>query len=345
MLQDRLREKTGRSGPEMMDDEPTTESHCAVVCTITDDNYAAFAAAMLASLYHNNPNIAVAANVVARELSGENKRKLAATAERFGRAIRFHEVGSEFGTRFDRAWTHSYIPVDAFYKFFLAEILSNEKRVLYLDSDVMARASLGSLFEIGLGSSLLGAVQTYDEPEWGLTLIERFGLPDSHRYFNSGVMLLELDRWRKECIGKKLVECAVTRETHDEVAFNVVFAGRCKLLHPKYNVDPHLVWVGDKLYLPGHYQYPIEAYREAAADPVLVHFAGPSKPWQYNSIHAYKKEFYRYLAMTPFVASAPVDRNLRNIILRPAYQANFALWRRRAVRKMKEYRARTNPRQ
>lgn len=323
----------------MTEELPPTERRAPAVCTITDDNYAPFAAAMLASLYHNNVARPVAGYIIAGKLSEDNKERLAKTAASFGRKVEIRELGSDTGGKFDRSWTHSYISIDAFYKFFLAEILTEERRVLYLDADVMVRTELSSLFELDLGSSPIAAVQTYDEPEWGLTLNERFSLPDSHRYFNSGVMFLDLERWRDERIGRQLAECAVTRKTHDEVAFNIVFAGRCKLLHPRYNADPHLAWVGDGLYIPGHYQFPVGDYRDAAADPAVVHFAGPSKPWQYNSIHPFKKEFYRYLGMTPYAGTAPLDRNLRNVILRPAYRANFVLWRRRALRKMKRYRS------
>jgi lipopolysaccharide biosynthesis glycosyltransferase len=40
-----------------------------------------------------------------------------------------------------------------------------------------------------------------------------------------------------------------------------------------------------------------ELLKEAVRRPSIIHFTGPSKPWQYDNIHPYKNEYYRYLSM------------------------------------------------
>lgn len=305
------------------------------VCIVTDDSYAPFAAATLASTFDNLPRGSVVAYVVSSRLSEENRSGLAEVGATFGDSVVFKGVSDSLGARFAKGWTHSYITVETFYRFFLGEVLEASERVLYLDVDTIVLRDLSELCSMELGGSIAAVVQSYDEPHWGAVLNQKFGLPATHRYFNAGVLLLNLKAWREAAVGESLVRCAVERRTHDEVALNLVLSGRCTLVHPKFNVGPHLSFFADRLYVAGRYDFPATAYAEASRDPAIVHFCGGSKPWQYNSIHPQKRMFYKYLAMTPFAGAAPTDRTLRNLVLKPAYLANNLWWRTQVHRRLR----------
>lgn len=302
------------------------------VCTITDDAYAPYAAVMLASLFAHHEKGEVRAFVLTGGLSDTNREKLVETGARFANALSCRTVEPGLLSELSRAWTHSYIPLDAFYKFWIAEVLSELPRVLYLDGDIIVTGDLRELYYTDFDGALAAAVQTYDEPAWGLSLAERFGLSLTHRYFNSGVMLLDLARWRTEGIARQMSERALEKQAADEIVFNLVLCDRCKTLHPRYNVGPHLSWFADRLYVPGHYLFPAAAYAEAAERPAIVHFCGPTKPWQYRTIHPQKHLFSEYLAMTPYAGMAPEGLSVRNVALKPFNHLRYCWWRRAVVR-------------
>lgn len=74
----------------------------------------------------------------------------------------------------------------AYLRYFIPNFV-NEKRVLYLDSDIVVTSCLTLLFEKSIDGYPLGAV-----PD----------LPNTYDGFNSGVLVIDTDMWREENISK-----------------------------------------------------------------------------------------------------------------------------------------------
>lgn len=66
-------------------------------------------------------------------------------------------------------------------------------KILYLDSDIIVRRSLHELWDTDVADYALGAVIDY---VWGPGK-DYVELPPGTKYFNSGVMLINMDYWRR----------------------------------------------------------------------------------------------------------------------------------------------------
>ncbi|MDE2385517.1 MAG: glycosyltransferase family 8 protein [Alphaproteobacteria bacterium] len=108
------------------------------------------------------------------------------------------------------------------------------ERLLYLDCDVLACASLAGVFSLDLTGKALGAVEDYLTMHAGQRYrsahFEELGVPQPDRYFNSGVMLFD---W-KQTVAKGLLprsaaeiatHCRNNRAfpLHDQDALNIAF--------------------------------------------------------------------------------------------------------------------------
>ena len=142
----------------------------------------------------------------------------------------------------------------------------NIEKVLYLDGDVICRQSLKDLWQLDLGEALAAAAP--DPLEAGQ--VQRFG---GTEYFNSGVLLIDLQRWRQEHILEQLLDYYRARQGQevwfpDQDALNAVCRGRILRLDRRYNYN-----ISCNFNTPGRKP-------DIEADTCLMHFTGPiTKPW------------------------------------------------------------------
>lgn len=146
---------------------------------------------------------------------------------------------------------------------------SDVSRVLYLDSDVLVLGDLAPLWETELDGAVAGAVlDDWLDPllKCGDPRIE--GIPRVRNYFNAGVLLIDLQLWRRESISERgldyLKRCRHTYYA-DQDALNFACDGRWKILDRRWNYQDHRrVRITD---IPPEQR------------PKIVHFITEKKPW------------------------------------------------------------------
>lgn len=181
------------------------------------------------------------------------------------------------------------IPSLMWLRVLLPELLPRADRVLYLDADTLALQPLDHLWQTDLGPALVGAVDNVLHPDMA-GRPAALGLPSGARYFNSGVLLMDLAAWRREGIAGRIVDCARRRAAEllwpDQDALNVVLAGRRLALHPRWNCqNSFFYWPRRSREMLG-----AAALDEALAQPAILHFEGPgwAKPWHFFSDHPFR---------------------------------------------------------
>jgi lipopolysaccharide biosynthesis glycosyltransferase len=126
--------------------------------------------------------------------------------------------------------------------------------------------------------------------------------------FNSGVLLMDLARMRKEESSEQLFNAAADRRDSplwpDQDALNVVFAGRWLSLHPRWNTQ-NSFWA---LRQEATAVFGGALLEEAIRRPAIRHFEGPgiSKPWHYLCPYPGREEHRALLAETPW-AHVPLE--------------------------------------
>jgi lipopolysaccharide biosynthesis glycosyltransferase len=221
------------------------------------------------------------------DLPHEERRKLERmVAEHGGRAV-LHEITPD---RIQGLPRMERIPQQMWYRTFLPELLPGVDKILYLDADIIAVDSIAPLWETDLGDHYLAAVTNVWEP-WNLGYVESLNL--AKPYFNSGVLLMNLQLMRRDDATARLVALAHEKgwlPWGDQDALNIVLGHGRLELHPRWNFMNSLVifdWAPDVL--------GADAVREAIEDPALRHFEGPdaNKPW--HVLCAYPEDQALYL--------------------------------------------------
>lgn len=170
----------------------------------------------------------------------------------------------------------------------------DKPRILYLDTDLLVRGDIEKLFNLEMSGHILAAAPDINNKVFNKNL----GLVNKHIYFNSGVLLVDLNLWRNSNISEKLHKTQKDNQEKfsyvDQDAFNVVFDGKYKQMNLRWNFpyNPRLV----KHSLPRY----IYAYRKACSmyesmssyfSPKIVHFIGVPKPDTHGLVTGIYKEF------------------------------------------------------
>lgn len=191
---------------------------------------------------------------------------------------------------------------DSYSRLFLDRLLPREvKRVIYLDGDVLVLGSLKQLWELDLRGKCCGAcMDCISEPYYDL-----FGIKKSSRYCNSGLILMDLEVWRKKRIEDQIKKYVRNQNGYvffmEQTVFNVVLQDEIRYLPAAYNVSSleqvlsykHLV----RLRRPLHF-YGREEVHRALEAPVVVHMTGffyvINRAWNEVTNHPEQKRFAEY---------------------------------------------------
>ena len=170
-------------------------------------------------------------------------------------------------------------------------------KALYLDADLLVLDDLGPILQLDLDGAALGAVldaRLDTHAKMGNTKLAGLPFPRVRDYFNAGVLLIDLARWRSERIAEKAVEylngCPDSVYS-DQDALNVACDGVWKQLHPRWNcyqIDLNEP-VGDLA---------------PAQRPGIIHFHGWSKPWDPAALNCNAKFYDAFRARTLFGRTA-----------------------------------------
>lgn len=177
---------------------------------------------------------------------------------------------------------------------------NNIDRILYLDGDTIVRGDLSRLWTLDLGNNILAMG---NEPTVDKNRKNSLGLKNCP-YYNSGVLLIDLKKWREEDVGNKIIEYYKENgekiTAPDQDAINGALKGRIYSLEPKYNYfniyDQYPYWFISRLC--DYKYYDKDVYLESKNNPIIVHYLGEERPWRIGNHHRFKEDYNKYLNMS-----------------------------------------------
>lgn len=186
------------------------------------------------------------------------------------------------------------------FKFFMPDIFPKYDKILYIDSDTLILGDLLPLFNTEISGKYLGAVLKYDPVVKTKYYVFTEIKTKSYTY-NCGVLLYNLEKFRKENITRKLIEAKNSdkkRILMTQDAFNTVIPPKnIKKLSPVYNAYSRWRTYYFKKYNFRRVYFPycinMKNMDDLYKKVVIVHFAGPKKPWMYTDIK-FSKEWWFY---------------------------------------------------
>ncbi len=181
----------------------------------------------------------------------------------------------------------------AMQKVFISKYVKDVNKAIYIDSDTIVQKDLIGLYnkdvkDVYIAASRDGLMFMYPEH------IEEVGLKWRDFYFNSGVMLLNLQKMRQDkFIEKSLMYFNNNYEVFaDQDILNVVSKEKVKEISYIYNCNSTFFEENDAEFLSKFFNEEVPANsQEVYKNAVILHFAG-HKPWTEWFNHPYLKPLW-----------------------------------------------------
>ena len=256
-----------------------------------DKNYIPPLQVMLTSLYMNNPGEDVELYLLHSKLQEKELEPLEKQCGRLG--YKFFPVKIE-DSWFSQAPVTKQYPREMYYRL-LAPCFLPQKlhRILYLDPDILVINSLKPLWETDMKGRLFAAAAHTGKTNLANN-INQVRLGTTNKYFNSGVLLINLDQGRKEILPEEIFQYAGEHAKElllpDQDILNAVFGSRT------LELDDYL-WNYDAR---NYSTYLLRSGGVCDMDWVMgntgiLHFCGKTKPWQAGYIHRFGILYKHYM--------------------------------------------------
>ncbi len=290
---------------------------------------------MLVSLVRNfDPNRDLHIHVISTDATEEDRVKVleSIAINRAGLdriTLQWHAVDESLLADF-HVPSESHFSSDNYSRILAPQLLpASCERAVYLDCDLVVLADISVLFDSMAGKpQTLLAVQDRVVPfvssNRGVFDFESRKISPKTLYFNSGVLVINLRRWRERHVTDLLV--AYLREAGERVWF-VDQGALNAVLHDDWaELDSRWNQTSDIL----HYNnwamagYTRGEWLRVKGSPYIVHFSGGVKPWQKcNRVPRYSY-FFSYLQHTVYKDSLPWHPVLEGIL---GVRAYYWVWK------------------
>ena len=276
-----------------------------------DANYGAYAGITLASVLAANPRQSFTVHLFSNRIKRGDLRKLGAMLRRAGSSLSVYDVSGRLAANRPPP-ARGHLTATAHARLAMGELLpTTVHRIIYLDCDVICTGALRPLWEIGQTVPVLAAVLDRAGDGWKALL----GVPPEAPYFNSGVLVVNLDAWRRRDLGRVLADWISANPAKaslaDQDAINACLSGEITPLPDCWNLQ-----IGkDSGPLPP----------ERLKNAVLLHYTGEHKPWRFRFDGLGAEIFLRTKRRSPWRFALPTFR--LSYRLRKSLNKRIGRWR------------------
>ena len=257
-----------------------------------DENYIIPSGVLLFSILKNNSNLNIHFHIFT---TCDDMDKFC-NFKKFNADITIYVLNENY---FSSLQTPGHFSPAIYYRVAIPYVLEGKvDNILYIDADVLCVSSLQELTLIDISDYYIAAVE-----DLGMSKNDVRNLGMLGKYFNSGVMIINVEKWNVNDIFNKFMSLVNERvfAYPDQDALNILF-------------DENILYISNK------YNHFTEIESEEA---VLVHYVGWLKPW---SMAADNNETYlHYYSDSPFKSiplQSPVNYKLAKRLARKYIKNN-----------------------
>lgn len=285
----------------------------------SDDNYARhMGAVILSTLQHNTQDFEeIHFYIVNNNISEKNLKNLDTLTVDYPKTklhyIDFTKWSSKL--KLNMRWN---ISLSSYARLFVGEMFTKDvSRIIYLDCDMIVCQSLLPMWQTQMDNIAVGAVQD-QVPD---SVKGAIGLEPSDKYFNAGMLLINLDEWRKQKLGDKCLKFINDHDGnvlhHDQGTLNGVLRNNWFRLPLRFNtMTVHYIFNQKQIlgYFKDHSEfYPQDEIDDAKQNPTILHYT-PSfttRPWVKGCLHPLKSLYWDVIQRTPWMDVSAEKDNRR----------------------------------
>lgn len=279
------------------------------ICLACDNNYSKYASVVIASILSNaNPTDNLEFFILDGGISDEQKEKIYSLKSINDCNINFIKIDDSLFEDYKKIKTHAYITNAAYYRLKLSSLLPNVDKIIYLDCDTIVTSSLIDFFNTDITDYAIA----------GILDINKKILKKNPKYFNSGVLLMNLEFWRKQNLEKFIFNWGKENldkiKLGDQEILNEVLKNEVKIVSDEWNVQSSN-FVNRSSY---------------TNSPKIIHFISKNKPWGGKSFSYHKNLYFKNLQLTPWkLSEEDLKKNLKSTALAYVKYRPFFLFRPR----------------
>lgn len=270
----------------------------------TDNNYVQYMMVSMASVMENNMDAeAICFYVLNNRIEQENIKLIEELVKKYNRSVDFIPTDDLISKlELNMLWE---ISVSTYLRLFLGSVIPVEK-VLYLDCDTVIVDSILDFWNTDISNEAIAGVRDvgYDKSKINVGLLEK------DEYINAGIILINLEYWRKNAIEEKFLDFLDDYKGqvyhHDQGILNGVLHDHIKIIHPRYNLLTAYVNMKQKSFVKlFNIQGPMYQQEEidrAIEKPICIHFTPffTNRPWEKGCKHKLKSYYFKYRDITPW---------------------------------------------
>lgn len=280
----------------------------AYIVYASDDKFAEILGVSLVSLYENSRDMEdIVVYVLDSGIKEDNREKLQFISQNYKR----HEIilipAKNISEKLSMNVAVDRGSLSQYARLFVSSDLPMELgRVLYLDCDIIVKQSVRELWNLDLKGNTIGALMD----AFSKCYRRNIDLQANDIMFNSGVMLIDLERWKKNEIEKKVLDfialkCGVIQQG-DQGALNAVLSYDTYCFDPRFNsvtIFYDFTYEEMMIYRKPPVFYSKGQVKEATEHPVIIHFTTSflsNRAWVKGCAHRYVNEWLKYKNMSPW---------------------------------------------
>lgn len=271
--------------------DPSFKDRNVPVVLMSSNQYVPYCAVAIQSIINTHTDMWNYDIIILQSaITEENQKQLKAMVDPFqNMSIRFYDPMVLLdGIKLHKGGANS---IESYYRMFSPYLFQNYARIIAMDSDLIVKCDIAKLYQIDMCGKVIGAVHDATWCGWMNTEHNFYreyaenvlNLPDLYAYFNTGVLVFDLERFRELYSLEAIIACAQNCEyrIQEQDALNVLLYGEHMYIEPNWNV---YTWDGLKTYINAAPKYMRDDYLKAREDPYIVHFAGNIKPWKPHGV-------------------------------------------------------------
>lgn len=280
----------------------------------SDDNYGQHAAITIMSAYDrccdkNN----LQAWILDGGISNIKKEKIIRSVEKVQGKVNFLEMDL---SKYEGLFINWQYTNAIYYRLELPNVLAKDiKKCIYVDCDLLFFDDISKLNAVDLQGHPIGAIE-----DIGLTTsikgrkekAQSIGLEADDLYFNSGVIVMDLDSWRKNNYVEQAFSLAKSNDfvSHDQDVLNKLFLRNWQPLNWRWNVTPPISYLYPKILFNSAIR---EKALRARKKPGILHYAGRYKAWEFKRYEHFNDYYYELFSKSAFLETEMPQLSKQNI--------------------------------